>query len=198
MASTTRSWPRRRVWLSALRAGNVEPRRPSSWAASLSPVTAAPSRASMRAWGPWGRGDDLQRVAPAAGRHAAQLAQGAGDVALVEGVGQLPGRDAAGLAQVGLDVVDAEPGPGPEAAGRRAGRADQPLGIVAQPGHDPLAGGPAQADAAPPPGPPPPPPPLLAPPPAQLGAGAGVDLLAPAGGHGVDQRLRHPTGPPHQ
>ena len=86
------------------------------------------------------RRHDLERVAPSAPGHAVQLLERQADVALVEGVGQLPGRHAATLAEEGLDLVDAEPGTLAERSGERRQHPDQALRVVTRGGSISLLG----------------------------------------------------------
>ena len=89
--------------LSALRAGNVEPLRPSTAAACCLVGGARSVQAQHPLEVAVQRHHDLQRMAPTGTQHPVQLVQGGGRVAPVDGVGQLPGGHRAGVAQEGLD-----------------------------------------------------------------------------------------------
>ena len=56
------------------------------------------------------RGEHLERVALALPDHPLEQLEGGGEVAPVDGVGEVPRRHAAVVAEERLDVVDGEPG----------------------------------------------------------------------------------------
>ncbi len=118
------------------------------------------------------------------------LAERRADVALVDGVGQLPRRHAAGLAEERLDVVDPEAGAGAERADQRGQHADEALRVVAEPLGDALGGRLVEAEARGRH--------LLVDPPGQLSAGADVDDHPAAGGHRLGQRLGDAPARPHE
>ena len=105
----SRSGPSRRLWASAFLAGKVEPFMPSSSAACL-----LVGHARRRRGAASGRSGCAASPSPAAGARPAPRSCGAArssapaDVAPVDGVGEVPRRHAAGLAEERLDVVGAE------------------------------------------------------------------------------------------
>ena len=134
-----RSWPSLRAWPEAFLAGNVEPFMPSSSAASFSPATSAPSSRSMRAKCECRVAEHLERVPLALADHALQQLEGRGPVAPVDGVGEVPRRHPAVVAEERLDLGRRDLGAGAVGGAEQVDEAEQPARLVADPGDEPLA-----------------------------------------------------------
>ncbi len=129
-------------------------------------------------------GGDLQGVA-SGGQHPGQHRQRGLGIATVDGVGQIPGRHIAGVAQVGLDVGHAQVSPGTEGPLEGVEQDGQAAHLLAQVVDQPRPGRGVEDQVrgrqvlVEPGG-------SLAP-----GAGLGVDHQPARPGHGVDQLAGH-------
>ena len=101
MASATRSWPSRRAVASALRAGKVEPLQAEETGGVLVARHVGAVETQDAGVVAVQGGQELERVAPALAEHAVEQVERAADVARVDGVGELPRRDPAGVAEEG-------------------------------------------------------------------------------------------------
>ena len=132
--------------------GTSSPAGPSSCAASFSPADRRPVELQHAGVVPVQRGHHLQGMAAATVQHAVQLGERRGDVAPVEGVGQLPRGDAA-APRPGTARCPPRPSwaPAPKAPTSVAMQPDQPLGVVAEPPHEPIGCRPGRPAAEHPP-----------------------------------------------
>ena len=112
MARTTRSWPSRRAWPSAFLAGKVEPLMPEQ----LGRLLLARHVGTVEAEHPGEvrveRAEHLERVAIALADHALEQLERGGAVAAVDGVGEVPRRHAAVVAEERLDLGGGDLGAG--------------------------------------------------------------------------------------